>query len=117
MEEEKPQEKKAEEKPQDVDYEDRPSIIPKNVKCQGSKPEDRGKVNRACLTEGCKSYPYLCDGEKCDCVLAHQPHLNPGTIISIEELAKRKLTKKGQNRATANHILQKVIEKFVELRE
>ena len=38
-------------------------------------------------------------------------------MISIEELSKRKLTKKGQNRATANHILQKVIEKFVELRE
>ena len=105
-----------EEKPEEPSYEDRPSIIPKNVQCQGSKPENKGKVDRACLTDGCKSYPYLCNSEKCDCVAAHLPHLNPGTIISIEELSKRKLTKKGQNRATANHILHKVIDKFVELR-
>jgi len=105
-----------EEKSEQLEYSDRPSIIPKNVQCQGRLPENKGKVNRACLTEGCKSYPYLCDSEKCDCLAAHQPHLNPGTIISIDELARRKLTKKGQNRAAANHILQKVIEKFVDLR-
>lgn len=98
----------------DEPYEDRPSIIPKNVQCHGSNPSSKGRVNRACLSDGCKSYPYLCDSSSCDCKEAHKNH---ATMISIEELSKRKLTKKGQNRATANHILQKVIEKFVELRE
>lgn len=106
-----------EERPDELPEDDRPSIVPKNVQCQGTDPTKKGKVNRACITDNCKSYPYLCDGAECDCVKAHQPHLNPGTLISLEELKKRPLTKKGQNRAKANHILQKVIEKFVELRE